>query len=61
MKTQHFNIIRKALDNKENEKKHLRALKAMVKNYEKNFGSTNLSNVLWLRYFKTFIELHNAR
>ena len=61
MKIQHFNTIKRALDNTANNKNHLKGLKAMVANYENNFGVTNLSNVLRLRYFKTYTELNYAR
>jgi hypothetical protein len=56
-KTNHFNKIKKALDNKDNEEQHLTALRKLVINYENNFGVSNLSNLLWFKYFNVFNKI----
>jgi len=58
MKTQHFNRIKKILNNEKNEAKHLPALKNMVQNYQAMFGDCNLSNVLWMQYYNIYTKLN---
>jgi len=58
MKTQHFNRIKRALENEANQVKHLPALRNMVDNFETNFGTSNLSNALLIKYFNKYLELN---
>jgi hypothetical protein len=50
MKTQHFNIIRKAITNPANKEIHLPQLEKMVKNYGEIFGKGNLYKSLEVIY-----------
>ena len=57
MKTNHFNVIKKALAHPDNDVKHLEGLRRMVQNYENIFGICNLSNLLWFKYFNIYTKL----
>jgi len=58
MKTQHFNRIKKILNNEKNEAIHLPSLKNLVENYAKMFGNCKLASILWMQYFNIYIKLN---
>lgn len=57
LKTQHFNVIKKILNNENNNEIHLPQLEKIVENYGDNFGKGKLYYKLKLEYLSEFARV----
>ncbi len=49
-----FNRIKDVVLNSDNELKHMKPIRGMVQKFEDDYGASNLSTSLWIKYHQVY-------